>query len=233
MVMTASLVILPGLICNEAMFAAQLDAFGGLVIGGFYGGADRITTMAHYAIDRMPDGCALLGHSMGARVALEVWRLAPEKVSRLALADTGVHAPRAGEADKRYALRDLGRRLGADALVDAWLPPMIGKGHRDDPHLLTELHAMATSAGVPVFEAQIEALIHRPDALQILPTITCPTFAIVGRDDHWSPIGQHEKIVSSVPGAQLRVVENAGHMAPAEEPDRFNDAVREWLSWPS
>jgi len=92
--MTEPLVILPGLICDETMFSAQVRAFRATVIGGFYGGADRITTMAHYALERLPETCALLGHSMGARVALEIWRIAPEKVSRLALANTGVHGPR-------------------------------------------------------------------------------------------------------------------------------------------
>jgi pimeloyl-ACP methyl ester carboxylesterase len=61
------------------------------------------------------------GHSMGARVALEVLRLAP-RVERLILADTGVHPLRAGERESRYALRDLGRAEGIEKLVDACFP---------------------------------------------------------------------------------------------------------------
>jgi len=109
---------------------------------------------------------------------------------------------------------------------------MIGQAHRDNAKLLAELHAMAAGAGTSVFEVQIEALLHRPDAVQVLRSINCPTFAIVGRDDEWSPVAQHEEIVARVPGAQLRVVENAGHMAPAEEPNQFNEIIHEWLSWP-
>lgn len=227
------LVILPGLICDSRMFAAQISAFDALVIDGFYGGANRIEAMADYALASMPERCALLGHSMGARVALAIWSIAPEKIARLALADTGVHPVRPGEAESRYALRDLGRKAGAQSLVNAWLPPMIGKAHRQDEALYAKLSKMAVDAGTANFEAHIEALLNRPAVDDLLRTITCPTFAIVGRDDEWSPVAQHQAIVAQIPGAQIRIVENAGHMAPAEEPDHFNSFVREWLAWPS
>lgn len=228
-----ALAVLPGLLCDSRMFGSQVAAFGAQVIDGFYGGAASIAAMAEYAIERLPARCVLLGHSMGARVALEVWRLAPERVQRLILADTGVHKVRPGEADARYALRDLGRRQGAAALVDAWLPPMIGPAHRGDAHLYAVLRDMAIDAGTDTYEAQVHALLNRPDAERSLDTVSCPLLAVVGRDDAWSPVSQHEDIVAQVTGAQLRVVENAGHMAPAEEPERFNAVLREWLLQPS
>ncbi len=226
------LVILPGLLCDSRMFRSQLAEFGGFAIDGFYGGADRIGAMVDYTLARMPERCALFGHSMGARVAIELYRRAPERVARLALADTGVHPVRPGEADKRYALRNLGRERGDEALLTAWLPPMIGPSRRDDPSLLDMLRPMTQDAGLRTFERQIEALLSRPDATAVLPHIDCPTFVIVGRDDDWSPVDQHEELARMIPGAQLRIVENAGHMAPAEAPQAFNKALQEWLFWP-
>ena len=229
---TEPLVILPGLLCDSRMFRSQLAAFSGFAVDGFYGGADRISGMVDYALARLPERCALFGHSMGARVAIELYRRAPERVARLALADTGVHPVRPGEADKRYALRNLGREKGAEALVAAWLPNMIGPSRQDDPSLVDMLRTMAQDAGVRTYERQIEALLGRPDAAAVLPHIDCPTFIIVGRDDNWSPVGQHEELARAIPVAQLRIVENAGHMAPAEAPDAFNEVLWEWLCWP-
>lgn len=225
------LVILPGLLCDSRMFTLQINEFDAIVIDGFYGGSSSIETMASYALGLMPDRCALLGHSMGARVALEIWQRDPERISRLALADAGTHGPSPEEARKRFDLRDVGRAKGAKAMVDQWLPPMIGELHRDDADLVAMLRAMAIDAGVDTYETQITALLDRPDAAAVLPTVTCPVYVIVGRDDTWSPVAQHEAIVALLPSARLRVVENAGHMAPAEEPTRFNGAVKEWLSW--
>ena len=71
----------------------------------------------------VPGTLALVGHSMGARVALEAVRMAPDRVERLALLDTGVHPLADGEIEKREALLQLGRDDGMDALIDAWLPP--------------------------------------------------------------------------------------------------------------
>ncbi|WP_395397336.1 alpha/beta hydrolase [Novosphingobium sp. BL-8A] len=227
----APLVILPGLICDGRMFGAQLSAFpGSLCVDGFYDGTDRIEAMADYALARMPPRCALLGHSMGARVALEVCRKVPQRVTRLALADTGIHPLRSGEREKRHALRDLGRQKGFGALVDAWLPPMIGLSRRGDLAFYAEMRAMCLAAGQAVFEAQIEALLGRPDVSDLLARLTCPVSLIVGEDDAWSPVAQHREIAAALGGAPLTVVAEAGHMAPAERPDAFNRALREWLA---
>ncbi len=226
----APLVILPGLMCDSRMFGHQIRAFEGQCIDGFYGGADSIAAMVDYALARMPARCALLGHSMGARVALELYRRAPERVARLALADTGVHPVRPGEAEKRFALRDLGRNAGAGAMIDQWLPPMIGTAHADNLELYTSLRAMCVDAGVAIYEAQINALLNRPDAAPVLASITCPTAVIVGRDDRWSPVDQHQDIAAAITSSRLSIIEQAGHMAPAEEPVAFNEVLRMWLS---
>lgn len=227
------LVILPGLLCDSRMFAAPVAAFDALVIDGFYGEADSVEAMAAFALARMPARAALLGHSMGARVALEIWRRAPECVARLALADTGVHPPRPGEEVGRFRLRDLGQREGDAALVDAWLPPMLGSAAAADPALLATLRAMAIAAGTETYARQITALLARPDATPLLATIDCPTLVIVGEEDRWSPPEQHAAIAAAIPGAQLRTLPGAGHMAPAEAPEAFNNALRDWLSWPA
>jgi len=225
------LVILPGLLCDSRMFGAQIEALSAQVVDGFYGTADRIGAMADHALARMPKRCALLGHSMGARVALEIWRRAPDRIARLALADTGVHPVRAGEAEGRFALRDIGLRDGDEALVDRWLPPMVASARRQDERLMAGLRAMAVAAGTAVFERQIEALLHRPEAINVLATVTCPTVVIAGAQDEWAPVAQHRRIADAIPGARLRILPAAGHMAPAEDPQGFNDILHDWLSW--
>src|SRR5690242_18332837 len=122
----APLLLLPGLMCDQTIWAAQQDAFAalGVVVAG-YGAARSFHEMARLALDAAPPRFSLAGHSMGARVALEVFRIAPDRVERLALLDTGVHPVGAEEPAKRQALLELGRREGGDALIEAWLPPMV------------------------------------------------------------------------------------------------------------
>jgi len=213
------------------MFDGQIEAFGAQVIDGLYGEADRIPEMARYALELMPPSAALLGHSMGARVAIEIWKLAPDRVDRLLLANTGVHPIQPGEAKKRFALRDLGRASGDEALVDAWLPPMVGETHRGDAELMQTLRQMAIDGGTVAFTRQIAALLERPDAQSVLSSIQCPVFVVAGEEDQWSPPQQLEAIAEAIPNAELRVLPKAGHMAPAEDPRAFNAVVREWMDW--
>ncbi|MBC2667765.1 alpha/beta fold hydrolase [Novosphingobium piscinae] len=227
------LAILPGLICDARLFADQLTAFrGAMVIGEYYAGARSLEAMAAYALARLPDRFSLLGHSMGARVALEVLRIAPQRVARLALASTGVHPVRPGEAEARGALLGLGRTQGMAALVAEWLPPMIGPAGVNDAALVARLTAMAEEAGIDTFEAQVEALLARREVTALLPTIACPTLVITGNEDRWSPPEQHRAIAAAIPGASLTIVPDAGHMLPAEAPTAFNAALQAWLDQP-
>jgi pimeloyl-ACP methyl ester carboxylesterase len=92
------------------------------------------------------------------------------------------------------------------------------------------LRAMCLRAGQQVFEAQIEALLHRPDVDPVLAALQCPTMIVVGSDDQWSPLAQHQVIARRLHHARLDVIAGAGHMAPAEDPVQFNHLVREWLT---
>jgi pimeloyl-ACP methyl ester carboxylesterase len=226
------LVLLPGLICDARIFRAQVDAFPGAIALPGYGLANELVAMARLVLDQAPPRFALLGHSMGARVALEVVRVAPERVERLALVSTGTHGVRPGEADKRYALRDLGRDKGMVALVEAWLPPMISPENQRNEALVAPLREMCIEAGLDTYEAQIEALLSRPEVESLLPGISCPTLVATGSEDIWSPPAQHMDIANTLPNAQLRLIEGAGHMLPAENPQALNDAISQWLSHP-
>ena len=226
------LAILPGLMCDSRMFPGVREQFPGSIFADhFYQDAASIEAMADCALRKFPARFALLGHSMGARVALEMWNKAPERIERIALADTGSHLPRPGEREKRHALRDIGRKFGIERLVETWLPPMVAPANLSNQHLMTSLAAMACSAGQTTFERQIEALLLRPPVEPILPTVDCPAFVIVGQDDQWSPVEQHRAIARAIPGAELRVIPDAGHMAPAENPDEFLQVIAEWLFW--
>ncbi len=227
----APLLMLPGLLCDARVWpSAALSLTDPVIAPIGYGDADTLEGMARRALEGAPARFSLLGHSMGARVALEVIRLAPERVERLALVSTGVHAIKPGEAEARHALLELGHEKGADALVDRWLLPMIAPDRRHDSDLIAPLRAMCVQAGVETYTTQIAALLNRPEVESLLPSIACPTLVLVGDEDQWSPPAQHRAIVDAIPGAQMVIVEGAGHMLPAEAPEAFVGALKLWLA---
>jgi pimeloyl-ACP methyl ester carboxylesterase len=92
---------------------------------------------------------------------------------------------------------------------------------------------MCVDAGLETFEAQIGALLGRPEVETLLPTLNCPVLVATGEQDVWSPPDQHRAIAAPVPGARLQIIENAGHMLPAEAPQPLNEAIAAWLAQPA
>jgi pimeloyl-ACP methyl ester carboxylesterase len=227
------LLFLPGLACDARIYAPQLAAFPDSRAVDGYGTADTLEAMARVALGQAPDSFDLFGHSMGGRVALEVFRLAPDRVRRLALVSTGVHPLQAGERENRRALQRIGWENGFEALIDQWLPPMVAEANRGDPAIYPPLRRMNLAAGQQVFDAQIHALVNRPRVDDLLPRIACPTLVMTGELDTWSGSGQHAEIAAAIPDAELVIVPGAGHMIQLEAPRAANAAIARWRERPA
>lgn len=227
------LLFLPGLACDARIFAPQLAAFPDSRAVNGYGTADSLAEMARIALEQAPESFDLLGHSMGGRVALEVFRLAPERVRRIALVSTGAHSLREGEAAKRKALQAVGWNHGFDKLIDSWLPPMVADANRAKPEIYEPLRQMNVEAGQNVFDAQIHALVNRAEMASLLPQISCPALVMTGQFDTWAPPAQHEAIAGAIPNSELVVVPGAGHMIQLEAPEAVNAAIARWLRRPA
>lgn len=230
-----TIVLIPGLLCDETVWTAQRTALerDHQVLVPSLWGHDSIPGMARAVLElaqaATPGRFALAGHSLGARVALEAVRQAPDRVERLALLDTGIHAVRPGEPEKRQELIDLARRDGMAALAARWLPPMVHPDRVGDPALMGPLTAMVCRATPSIFEGQVRALLGRPDAAAVLPGLRCPTLVACGRQDAWSPLAQHQEMAAVIPGARLAVIEESGHMSTVEAPEAVTRLLLSWM----
>jgi pimeloyl-ACP methyl ester carboxylesterase len=226
------LVLIPGILCDETVFRHPIAALGTAwdVRVPMLDRYDSIPAMAHAVLDATPGAFALLGYSLGGRIAFEIVRQAPERVTHLAVLDTGVHPCRPDEPDRRLELVSLAFAKGLHAVVEAWLPQMVHPDRHDDAELMDTLAAMVERRTPESFRNQTMALIHRPDATPVLDSIRCPTLVLCGRDDAWSPLAQHEDIAARIRGARLAVIDHAGHFAPVERPAEVTNEVRSWLA---
>jgi pimeloyl-ACP methyl ester carboxylesterase len=199
-----------------------------------YGEANTITAMAEAALAVAPPQFALAGHSMGGRVALEVVRLAPARVQKLILMDTGYLALASGEmgdAEKagRVALMAVARSEGVRAMCQQWVKGMVHPKRVDDAALVGSIIAMFARKSADRFEHQQHALLNRPDATQVLSSLTIPTLLLCGRQDAWAGVAQHEAMQALAPQSQLRVIEDAGHMVLMERPEPTIAALNQFL----
>jgi len=223
--------LLPGLLCDATVWEPQRRSLSDLAevhIADLWG-LGSFQDMAIKVLDETSGPLAVAGHSMGGRVALEMWRLASDRIRGLALLDTGFHGPRPHEAPARMALVELAYQEGMAAVAAQWFPPIVHPDRVSDRALMDPLVEMVCRATPQIFGRQQRAGLQRPDATSYLSRIACPTLILCGREDSWSPLAQHEEMAGRVSRATLRVVEHCGHMATVERPAEVGDALRNWL----
>ena len=234
--MTA-IVFLPGLICDQAVWLSQIDAFSEKGISCQvidYGSANSLSHMAEIAIEQAPEKFILIGHSMGGRVAMEVARQAPEKISHIVLMDTGYLPLAEGDAGEkeiagRQALIDTAAKQGMRAMGNVWMQGMVHPERLDDAALCNKILDMIERKTVEQFEAQQTALIQRPDATDVLRYLDCTTLFICGTEDAWSPLERHYDMAKLVPDSQVVAIEQSGHMSTMEQPQAVNEVLLNWL----
>jgi pimeloyl-ACP methyl ester carboxylesterase len=226
-----TLFLLSGLLCDETVWvdaAQDLKSAVDVRIATFQG-FDSIQAMAEHVLRVAPQQFLVAGHSMGGRVALDIFRQAKERVLGLALLNSGVHPLRAGEIESRGRLVKLAQERGMSAVAADWLPPMMGASPARVAQVMPKLQAMVERQTVESFAGQTKALLERPDAIRVLRTVSVATLLASGTADTWSPLAQHEEIHRQIPEATLVAIDGAGHMAPAEQPQAVAAAMRAWI----
>ncbi len=200
-----------------------------------WGSLGSIESMAEEVLRVAPQRFALAGHSMGGRVAFQVYRMAPHRVERIALLNTGADARPEGQAGaqeehQRRALLELARAQGMRAMTRQWLTGMIPPYRMTDLELVSAIIGMFASNTPDLFEVQMHALLARPNAVPVLKTITCPALVLTGQDDVWSTPLRHIEMAAAIPGSQLVLVPQCGHMSTMECPSEVTAALRAWLT---
>ncbi len=226
------LVLLPGLLCDAALWAHQTGTLADIAevqVADMTRG-DSMADMARRILDTAPDQFALAGLSMGGYVAFEIMRQAPERVTRLALLDT---APGEDPPERRQQREAFIRQVedgDFQGVTRRLLPMFIHPNRLADEALFATINGSARAIGKDAFLRQQRAILARPDSRPGLPDISQPTLVVCGRQDALTPLERHEEMVAAIPNARLVVIEDCGHLAPLEQPHAVSAVMRYWLS---
>ena len=227
-----SLILLPGLLCDEALWAPQIAALSDLATASVADLTqdDSMAAMARRVIEKAPPRFALAGLSMGGYVAQEIMRQAPERVMRLALLDTSARADTPERLAQRRGFIELAHKGEFHGITPRMLPIYLHPDHLKDKAITDAVLAMAQRVGRDGYLRQQQAIMARADGREDLKRIRVPTLVLCGRDDQATPLKLHEEIASLVPGSTLAVIERCGHMSTLEKPAEVSGAMRQWLA---
>jgi pimeloyl-ACP methyl ester carboxylesterase len=225
------LVLVPGLACTAALWAPQLAGLGSVarLHVADHTRHDTMTAIAHAILAAAPPRFALAGLSMGGYIAQEMVRLEQNRVTRLALLNTGSGADPPERAAARHALIALAEREGAGKINEVLLPLLIHPSRRTDAPLAKAIIKMGRDTGVAAFKRQQAAIMGRSDMRALLPSVRCPTLILVGREDALTPVDLSQEMAALIPSARLKVIADCGHLSTLERPEAVNAALRAWL----
>jgi pimeloyl-ACP methyl ester carboxylesterase len=215
-----NILLLPGMMCDERMWEAQVRDLPQATLVPSLVGFESISDMATSVLENAPDQFAVAGLSMGGILAFELWRQAPDRITHIALIDTNPFA----DAPERKSLRlqqiETALNGGLRELAIEQLKPLyLAKSHRNDETLLGTILDMAIDLGPEVFRSQSIALHNRADSVETLTDISCPVAVICGAEDTLCPVAYHEYMATRIPNAELIIIDNCGHLASMEQPD--------------
>jgi len=167
------------------------------------------------------------GLSWGGTVVLELYRRRPGLVATLILIDT--YAGWKGsllEQEVRARVDGARRMLAAPAEeFDPTLPGLFaGDPPADFAPLLEE---MAADVRPESLRVQL-LMMAEADQRDLLPRIAVPTLLIWGEQDARSPLSVARQFEQAIPDTKLVVIPRCGHVSNLEQPERFNEAVREF-----
>jgi pimeloyl-ACP methyl ester carboxylesterase len=212
--------------------------------------------IARYMENRGLRSAALVGASLGGRIALEVALEQPKLVRKLALVNTlGLGRPRVRMAQAAYGLVSLPRvgeavmGFARDALT--WAPRTMVRrfaarysGSRadltaalDDEYLSDLREMYAIDAYRSAYLSTVRSLVNpralfggHHDVTRRLSELEIPVQLIWGADDPLFPLAHAERAQSLIGRGALAVIEGAGHTPQAERPEEFNRILGRFLA---
>jgi 4-hydroxy-2-oxoheptanedioate aldolase len=224
------IVLLPGMLETAELWDGVAPVLRELtsVLFGRIDLDSSVEEMAESVLASAPGRFSLVGHSLGALVALAIIRRAPQRVAGLALLNANAQPPTQSQLDDWQEMADQARE-GFAELAARFARGNLPQQRQQDADLVALVEAMVNRCGSPALQRQIAAQRSRGDARPALAAVKAPTLVIAGADDTVCPPDRQAELAAAIPGARLERLEGVGHLAPLEAPGEVARLLSEWL----
>src|SRR5436309_9008469 len=172
------------------------------------------------------DRASLVGNSLGGWVAADFALAHPERIDRLVLCDAAGYAAVPKTMDPR-ALNAL--RLASREDI-RYLGPLTFRDKRFYEDVDLAFKQRVTAGDSYTVSQFLDSMIRGEDVLDgQLGAIEKPTLILWGRDDKLIPVRFAARFNKEINASQLRIIDGCGHMPHVECPEKFNDALLQFL----
>ncbi len=225
--------LFPGFMCDERGFRHQALALSSAGFPVHHARTENIHSVKGAALDALTqtEGPIIaIGLSMGAILAMEVAKAAPERLAGLILMDCNPWPDNTKAAQARQRHLAAAKNGTIDALMaDEIIPTYCHNGpYRKRTEALCR--QMAQDMGSTAFANQTRALVSRGDQIDGLRKVTAPTLVIMGKHDAVCPMDRHEAVIRAIPHSQFAVISDSGHLPTLEQPDQTTELLIAWIT---
>ena len=201
------------------------DDYEGPLNFGFYAD-DVVRVLDHFGAKR----AHVVGLSMGGRIAMDFVARYADRLLSLTLCDT--HKGFAGFSDEKKKAFIASRK---EPLLAGKEPKDIAEpvartlvGPNATPDAFAQLVDSMTRLHKASYVKSIEASVMM-DVRSDLGGIKVPTMVVVGSEDRLTTVDMARELAAEIPGAELTIIDDAGHLVNIEKPAEFNAAVLGFL----
>ena len=170
------------------------------------------------------------GLSMGGQIALDFYRLFPQKVRALLIVDSDARGETPGSRVNRLNIAEEILAKGMVRHTDETIHKYIAPASMHNKKVYDPLYRMMSSTSPAGAAAAHRGRADRRDHTAILKDITVPSLVIVGAEDFFTPLPIAKIMSDNIPGCRLACIEGAGHLPNMETPGTFNKIVEEFLN---
>ncbi len=226
------IVLVPGL---GSSARTHLDILPGLwrhgpVIVANHARDDTIAGMAKRVLEEAPPGpFALIGHSLGGYITLEMMRQQPQRVTKLLLMNTQARLDPPEVTQRRLATIAMIRQGQFEEAMEANFPMLVHPSRVDDETLKERMRLTRQDTGPEVYLRHQAAIMSRIDSRPYLKDIRVPTLVVTGDADRLISNEYSREMAELIPRAKLEILAQCGHLSPIEQPDALVEVMDEWL----
>ena len=194
----------------------------------------RIGDMADDALALLADvpaeqAVVVCGFSMGGFVTIELIAARVHKIKAACLLDTSGR-PESAEStvQREKTIAAIERDFNKVASGVSRLATCAKT--QSNPALMSEILSVLQAVGQATAIAQNRAIMARQDHRDALSKLNMPVLVVCGKDDQVTPPVLSEELAALIPGAQLKWIEDAGHMVPMEQPAALAEHLKKFMA---
>jgi 3-oxoadipate enol-lactonase len=231
---------------NRKIWVSQIEGLSDIartIAPDLRGHGESQAIGGEYSMALLADDCAALldalsinqkvilcGLSMGGYVAFAFFRKYAARLAGLILTGTRA-APdsETGKANREKAIAQVNEE-GVANIIESMLPKLLSpQSFSGNPALVENLRQIMQSVSPEGFIGDLQGMKNRPDSTPWLSQIDVPTLLVFGAQDQIIPLDEARLMHSLIPGSRLEIIPNAGHLPNLEQPQTFNEILRNFL----